>query len=78
MLGSMIEGSLGTFGGVHFAATHQMMTTALAAYRYIDDELAFGPEIKDGLALVSEKPGLGYEKEELFQKRFDIFYKIGG
>jgi len=78
MLGSMIEGALGTFGGAHFATTHQMMTTALAAYRYIDDELAFGPEIKDSLMQVLEKPGLGYEKEELFQKRFDSFYKIGG
>ncbi len=76
MLGSMIEGASGTFGGAHFASTHQMIITALTAYRFIDDELAFGPKIKSSLMEVPEKPGLGCEKEELFQKRFDDFSDI--
>lgn len=75
MLGSMIEGALGIYGGLHFASTHDLITTALATFRYIDDELAYGPEIKDSIMRVPNLPGLGCGKEELFEKRFQEYKK---
>lgn len=69
-LGSMIEGALGTYAGLHFAATHEMKITALSAFKYINDELAFGPKIENGLMVISEKPGLGIEDYSVFESRF--------
>ncbi len=70
MLGSMIEGALGTYAGLQFASTHPMATTALAAYELIDDPLAFGPPVKNGIMELGQESGLGYPDEKIFFSRF--------
>jgi len=70
MLGSMIEGSLGTLAGLHFASVYSMQTTALNSYDLINDKLSFGPKIIDGYMNVSNLPGLGYQDESIFNKKF--------
>lgn len=72
MLGSMIEGALGTYAGLHFAAPHNVRTTALNAYTFIDDEKAFGPTVKDGFMEVPTRPGLGYEYPQRFAACFSV------
>ncbi|MDP2789731.1 MAG: enolase C-terminal domain-like protein [bacterium] len=70
MLGSMIEGALGTYAGVHFAATHAVRTTALNAFTFIDDPKAFGPAVQGGSMHAPDAPGLGYGSAELFAACF--------
>lgn len=70
MLGSMIEGTLATFAGLAFASAKPMVTTALLAYKYIDDELVYGPEVRDGFMQAPTLPGLGYRDAALFEKHF--------
>lgn len=70
MLGSMIEGALGTYAGVHFAATHAVRTSALNAFTFIDDPKAFGPVVRDGAMQAPDTPGLGYGSAELFDACF--------
>jgi len=72
MLGSMIEGALGTYAGLHFAATHNVRTTASNAFTFIDDEKAFGPTVKDGFMEVPTRPGLGYEYPQRFAACFSV------
>lgn len=70
MLGSMIEGALGTYAGVHFAASHAVRTTALNAFTFIDDLKAFGPVVRDGTMQAPDTPGLGYGSADLFADCF--------
>lgn len=70
MLGSMIEGALGTLAGLHFASVFGMETTALNAFNLIDDDLSFGPDINDGYMNIPENSGLGYLDESIFNARF--------
>ncbi|MFH0805219.1 MAG: enolase C-terminal domain-like protein [Patescibacteria group bacterium] len=70
MLGSMIEGALGTYAGVHFASTHAVQTSALNAYAFINDDRAFGPPLKNGCMVAPDTPGLGYGCSDLFAACF--------
>ncbi len=70
MLGSMIEGALGTYAGVHFAATHAVRTTALNAFTFINDDKAFGPPVVHGYMHAPTTPGLGYDHAERFAACF--------
>jgi hypothetical protein len=46
-----------------------MQTTALGAFRLIDEALSFGPILKNGLMDIPRYLGLGYARVELFERR---------